>query len=84
MEVDKVKEYNQKYYLNHKNDKFHCNACNKDYSVYIKSKHIKTPKHIKNEKNTIVNNESPIDKIIKMALSLGQKIEMKDNKLIIE
>ena len=37
-----------------------------------------------NEKNTIVNNESPIDKIIKMALSLGQKIEMKDNKLIIE
>ena len=48
MEVDKVKEYNQKYYLNHKNDKFHCNACNKDYSIYIKSKHNKTPKHIKN------------------------------------
>ena len=84
MEVDKVKEYNQKYYLNHKNDKFHCNACNKDYSIYIKSKHNKTPKHIKNEKNIIVNNESPLEKIIKMALLLGTKIEMKDNKLIIE
>ncbi len=84
MEVDKVKEYNQKYYLQHKNDKYHCDICNKDYSAFNRDQHNKTTKHIKNKNNIIIVNETPLEKIIKMALSLGTKIEMKDNKLIIE
>lgn len=83
-ENNKVKEYNQKYYSEHKNDKFHCDVCNKDYSIFNRDQHYKTAKHNKIMKNTIIIHETPIQKIIKFALLLGTKIEMKDNKLIIE
>jgi hypothetical protein len=84
MEVNKTKEYNQNYYKQHKNDKYHCDICNKDYSAFNRDQHNKTAKHIKNIKNPINNGDETMEKLIKFALSLGKRIEMKDNKLIIE
>jgi transposase-like protein len=82
--INKSKEYNKKYYSNHKNDKFHCDTCNKDYSAFNKDQHLKTAKHIKNKNNAIVDNETLMEKMIKIAFTLGKKIEIKNDKWIIE
>jgi hypothetical protein len=89
MEVNKVKEYNQKYYLDHKNDKYHCDICNKDYSAFNRDQHHKTMKHIKNKSNQPIksDNNHNIDKIqsiINNVLLQGLTFEIKDKKLIIE
>lgn len=56
MDPATVKEYNKKYYENHKNQylgsgkyncKKMCETCNREYSKLNFSKHLKTSKHIK-------------------------------------
>ena len=56
MEVDKVKEYNQKYYIQHKNDKYHCDICNKDIKRRYKKTHPTSKEHINNMNNNVNNN----------------------------
>lgn len=90
--INKGKEYSHTYYLVHKNDKYHCNHCNKDYSIFHRDQHSKTAKHIRNkaenEKTIIKINDQNVNdkysKIIALALGAGLKIEIKDNKLTIE
>jgi len=41
------KEYNKKYYLANKNNKFECAICKGKYSTFTKAHHEKTKKHIK-------------------------------------
>jgi hypothetical protein len=49
MEVEKKKynqnKYNQDFMAKQKDKKYRCDICNKEYSYYSKSKHLKTQYH---------------------------------------
>ena len=47
-------EYNKKYSAEHSKDKRHCETCRREINRYAWNKHLKTQKHLLNEKlNTL-------------------------------
>jgi transposase-like protein len=42
---EKLKEYNKKAYEKGKDTKIKCNICNKEYTIFTKSNHIKSQYH---------------------------------------
>lgn len=45
---EKRKEYNDNFIKKHKEDKYKCETCNREYSIFNKHHHLNSNKHILN------------------------------------
>ena len=76
-------KYNKAYYAKHKVYVYehlkqlrHCDVCNRDYCLYMMSKHRKTDKHINNSK---INNNDKHIKSIDINNNINNNVEKSKN-----
>jgi collagenase-like PrtC family protease len=63
---EKRKEYNENFSKKHKNDKFKCDVCDREYSIFNKSHHLNSNKHILNSiKKDKIEDLEQLKKILK-------------------